>query len=77
MGPHRISNFRGEVVQLNNIVPIKLEAFKLYAVKTYLFDTDKDTFKKVILYLNISQLFDSYTKHSEKEIQKIQNIKHK
>ena len=38
------------------------------AVKTYLFDIDNNTFEKVIWHLNIWQLFDSYTKQSEREM---------
>ena len=40
----------------------------MWPCKTYLFDTDENTFETVVWYLNIWQLFESYTKQSEREI---------
>ena len=47
---------------------IKIAAFKCDHVKSYFFGITEDTFEKVIWHLNIWQLFDSYTKQSERNI---------
>ena len=43
MWPHGTPNFKPEILYQNNFVPLKLVAFKIDQVKTYLSDIDKNT----------------------------------
>ena len=53
MRPHGTHNFKPKSVYQNHIAPLKEAAFKCDPVRTYIFDIDKNTFEKVIWYLNI------------------------